>query len=105
MSEEGKTLRLVMHCYGYSPELAKEYVKLGAYIGVGGVLTFKNAKKLREAVEYLPLSALVLETDAPYLTPRNVPGLPRTNVPANIRYVAETLASIVSASAVMTGAE
>lgn len=59
----------VIHCYSYSPELAKEFIKMGYYIGVGGVLTFKNAKKLKETVEQIPLSKILIETDSPYLAP------------------------------------
>lgn len=59
----------VVHCYSYSAELAKEYVKLGYYIGVGGVVTFKNAKKLKETVRQIPLERIVVETDCPYLAP------------------------------------
>ena len=65
----GKLQGGVIHCYSYSPEQAKEYVKMGYYIGVGGVVTFKNAKKLKETVEVCPLEKLVLETDCPYLAP------------------------------------
>ena len=60
---------LVMHCYSYSPEMAKEYLKMGYYLGIGGVVTFKNAKKLKETVALAPLSQLLTETDCPYLTP------------------------------------
>ena len=59
----------VIHCYSYSAELAKEFVKMGYYIGVGGVVTFKNAKKLKETVEQIPLSKILIETDAPYMAP------------------------------------
>jgi len=59
----------VIHCYSYSKELAQEFVKMGYYIGVGGVVTFKNAKKLKETVEALPLERLLLETDCPYMAP------------------------------------
>lgn len=59
----------VIHCFSYSPEVALEYVKMGFYIGVGGVVTFKNGKKLRKTVENIPLSYIVLETDCPYLAP------------------------------------
>ena len=57
------------HCYSYSKELAQEFVKMGYYIGVGGVVTFKNAKKLKETVEALPLERILLETDCPYMAP------------------------------------
>lgn len=59
----------VIHCYSYSKELAQEFVKMGYYIGVGGVVTFKNAKKLKETVETLPLERILLETDCPYMAP------------------------------------
>ena len=59
----------VIHCYSYSPEIAMEYVKMGYYIGVGGVVTFKNAKKLVQTVERIPLTHLLLETDCPYMAP------------------------------------
>ncbi len=59
----------VIHCYSYSKELAREFVKMGYYIGVGGVVTFKNAKKLKETVEDIPLERILLETDCPYMAP------------------------------------
>jgi TatD DNase family protein len=65
---------------------------MGFYFGIGGVLTFKNAKKLKEAVEYLPMDRIVLETDSPYLAP--VPFRGKRNSSLNIPYVIETLAQI-----------
>ena len=65
----GRKLRADMHCYSYSPEQAEEYLKMGLYFGIGGVLTFKNAKKLREVVDLVPAENLLLETDCPYLAP------------------------------------
>ncbi len=59
----------VVHCFSYSAEMAEEYVKMGFFIGVGGVVTFKNGKKLKEVVRRIPLSSIVLETDCPYLAP------------------------------------
>lgn len=59
----------VIHCFSYSKELALQYADMGFYIGVGGVITFDNAKKLVEAVQAVPLEKIVLETDAPYLSP------------------------------------
>ena len=59
----------VVHCFSYSKEMAEEYLKMGFYIGVGGVVTFNNAKKLKEAVEFLPMDKILLETDSPYLSP------------------------------------
>lgn len=64
-----KGIRGVIHCYSYSPEMAREYVKLGFYIGVGGVVTFKNGKKLKETVKQIPLSRILVETDCPYMAP------------------------------------
>lgn len=59
----------VVHCYSYSLEMAKQYLDLGFYLGIGGIVTFSNAKKLKEVVAYAPLQQLLLETDAPYLAP------------------------------------
>ena len=59
----------IIHCYSYSVEQAREYVKMGFMIGVGGVITFKNSRRLRETVEQIPLENIVLETDCPYLAP------------------------------------
>ncbi len=59
----------VVHCFSGSAEMAREIIKLGMYIGIGGVVTFKNARKTVEVVEALPLDRLLLETDAPYLSP------------------------------------
>ena len=64
-----KDLPGVIHCYSYSPEMAREYVKRGWYIGVGGVVTFKNAKSLVNTVEEIEIEKLLLETDSPYLAP------------------------------------
>lgn len=59
----------VIHCYSYTKELARDFLNMGFYFGIGGVITFKNARKLKAAVEYIPLENIVLETDSPYLTP------------------------------------
>lgn len=82
----------VIHCYSYSVEQAREYLNMGYYIGIGGVVTFKNAKKLKEVAEYTPLSQIVLETDCPYLAPTPFRG--KRNDSSKLRYVAEELASI-----------
>ena len=92
MKEHGQGLRGVIHCYSYSKEQAKEYVKIGYYIGVGGVVTFKNARKLKETVEEIPLTSIVLETDCPYLAP--VPFRGKRNNSSYIKYVAEEIAEI-----------
>lgn len=59
----------VIHCFSYGVEIAREYLDMGFYLGVGGVLTFKNAKKLKEVVAYMPMDRLLLETDCPYMAP------------------------------------
>ena len=82
----------VVHCFSGSAEMAKEIVKLGMYIGTGGAVTFKNAKKPVEVVEYLPLDRLLLETDAPYMTP--VPFRGQRCDSAHIAFTAEKIAEI-----------
>ncbi|MDO4788517.1 MAG: TatD family hydrolase [Johnsonella sp.] len=67
--ENAKDVGGVMHCYAYGPDMAKEFMKLDFFFGIGGVSTFKNAKKLIEVIEYLPMEKIVLETDCPYLAP------------------------------------
>lgn len=87
----------VIHCYSYSPELAKEFVKLGYYIGVGGVVTFKNAKKLKDTVRQIPLERLLLETDCPYMAPE--PHRGERNQSAYLSHVAEKIAELRGISA------
>ena len=87
----------VIHCYSYSPEMAQEYVKMGYFIGVGGVVTFKNAKKLKETVKEIPLESIVLETDCPYLAPEPFRG--KRNCSLYISYVAEKIAELKGISA------
>lgn len=82
----------VIHCYSYSPEMAKEYVDMGFYIGVGGVVTFKNAKKLKRTVEEIPFEKLVLETDCPYMAPEPHRGI--RNDSSMLRYVADKIAEL-----------
>lgn len=82
----------VIHCFSYSVEMAREYLNRGFYLGIGGVLTFNNAKKLREVAEYAPLEQLVIETDCPYLAP--VPNRGKRNSSLNLPYVLEKLAEI-----------
>lgn len=92
MKEYGADLDGVIHCYSYSREMAEEYVKMGFFIGVGGVVTFKNARRLKETVKAIPLTSIVLETDCPYLAPEPYRG--RRNHSALLRYVAEEIARI-----------
>ena len=82
----------VIHCYSGSVEMAREYVKLGYYLGIGGVVTFKNSKVLKRVVEEIPLSHLVLETDCPYLSP--VPYRGKRNSSDRLTYVAAAIASL-----------
>lgn len=82
----------VIHCYSYTKETAKAFLDMGFYFGIGGVLTFKNAKKLKEAVEYIPMDRIVLETDCPYLAPE--PNRGKRNSSLNLPYVAAALAQV-----------
>ena len=82
----------VIHCFSYTKEMAREYLNMGFYLGIGGVVTFKNAKKLKEVVEYMPMEQMVLETDCPYLSP--VPNRGKRNSSLNLPYVVEEVARI-----------
>lgn len=86
----------IIHCFSYGVEMAKEYLNMGYYLGIGGVVTFKNGKKLKEVVEYAPLDQLVLETDSPYLAP--VPFRGQRNCSSCLTYVAEEIAGIKQVS-------
>ncbi len=88
----GKPLKAVMHCYSYEKEQALMYAEMGLYIGVGGVLTFKNGRKLREAVGAIPMDRILLETDCPYLSPEPYRG--SRNDSTNIKYVVAGLAEL-----------
>ena len=85
-------VKAVMHCYSYSVEHAAEYLKLGLMFGIGGVVTFKNAKKLNEVVDMLPLDHILLETDCPYMAPDPFRG--KRNNSGYLTYVAEKIAQI-----------
>ncbi len=82
----------VIHCFSYSPELAQEYVKMGYYIGIGGVVTFKNSRKLKETAANVPLERILLETDCPYLAPE--PNRGKRNSSLNLPYVAKEIAAL-----------
>lgn len=82
----------VIHCFSYSAEMAREFLTMGFYLGIGGVVTFKNARKLKEVVEYMPMDQMVLETDCPYLAP--VPNRGKRNSSLNLPYVVEEVARI-----------
>lgn len=84
--------RGVIHCYGGSLEMAREFVKLGYFLGIGGVVTFKNAKEIIKVVEEIDPRFLLTETDSPYLTP--VPHRGEINIPGYTKYVLEKIAEI-----------
>lgn len=85
-----------IHCFNSSLEMAREFIKIGYKIGVGGVLTFKNSKKLQEIVKDIDLKDILLETDSPYLTPEPYRG--QKNKPSNVYYVALKLAELKNLS-------
>ena len=82
----------IMHCYSYSSQMADKFIDLGFYIGVGGVVTFKNGKKLREVVEHVPMDRIVVETDSPYMAP--VPNRGKRNSSEYLPYIIEAIAGI-----------
>lgn len=82
----------VIHCYSYSSEMAKEYIQMGYVIGVGGVVTFKNGKKLKETVAEIPIEKIVIETDCPYMAPE--PHRGSRNSSLYLPYVVEQIAQI-----------
>ena len=82
----------VIHCYSYSREMAVEFVKMGFHIGVGGVVTFSNSKRIKKVVQDIPIENIVLETDAPYLAP--VPFRGKRNTSALLPYVVEAIAEL-----------
>ena len=84
--------KAVLHCYSGSYELAKEFIKLGYYISIGGPVTFKNAKEPLEVAKNIPLDRLLIETDSPYLTP--VPNRGKRNEPSNVVYTAKKIMEI-----------
>lgn len=83
---------VIFHCFSGNIDFAKKCVEKGYYIAIGGVVTFKNAKELKEVAANIPLENLLLETDAPYLAP--VPFRGKTNSPAYLKYVAEEIAKL-----------
>lgn len=82
----------VIHCFSYGTDMAREYLNMGFYLGIGGVVTFANAKKLKEVVKYMPMDRLVLETDCPYLSP--VPNRGKRNSSLNLPYVVEAVSQL-----------
>lgn len=92
LKEYNKGSKIVMHCFSGSIEFARECIKEGWYLALGGVVTFKNAIKMKEVATNIPLGKLLLETDAPYLTP--VPYRGKENQPAYTKFVAEEIAKL-----------
>lgn len=82
----------VVHCFSYTKETAEIFLKMGFFIGIGGVVTFKNAKKLKEAVEYIPMERIVVETDSPYLAPE--PNRGKRNDSSKLPFVISEIARI-----------
>ena len=91
-AEKAEEIGGVIHCFSYGTEMAREYLNMGFYLGIGGVVTFNNGRKLKEVVEYMPLDRIVLETDCPYLSP--VPNRGKRNSSLNLPYVAEAISQI-----------
>lgn len=85
-------LKVDIHCFGYSLEIAKECIKRGYRLGIGGVLTFKNSKKMVEIVSNIPIENILLETDSPYLTPEPFRG--KKNEPFYLSYVIDKISEI-----------
>lgn len=82
----------VIHCFSYSSEIARQYLEQGFFLGIGGVVTFDNARKLKEVVQMAPLEQLVLETDCPYLTP--TPHRGKRNDSGYLTHVVDTVATL-----------
>lgn len=80
----------VIHCFSYTKEIAREYLEMGYHFGIGGVITFQNAKKLKEAVQYIPMDRILLETDSPYLAPEPHRGCRNSSL--NLPYVVQEIA-------------
>ena len=89
---ENGGLRGVLHAFSGSPEIAREYIKLGFLISIGGPLTFKNARVTKEVAKEIDLAHMIIETDSPYLTP--TPNRGKRNQPMYVKYVAEEIAKI-----------
>lgn len=82
----------VIHCYSGSVEMARDYLNMGYYIGIGGVVTFKNARVMKEVAEYVPLERIVVETDCPYLSP--APNRGKRNSSLYLPLIIEAIAEI-----------
>ena len=86
----------IMHCYSGSVEMAKKFVEIGFFLGIGGISTFKNSRKVVEVIKNIPIEYILLETDCPYLTPE--PNRGKTNESSNIFYIAQKIAKIKNIS-------
>ncbi len=90
--QEYKLSNVIFHCFSGNSNFAKRCIDKGYYIGIGGVVTFKNAKDLKESAKIIPIDRILLETDAPYLAP--VPYRGKINTPAYLKYIAKEIANI-----------
>lgn len=95
-AENASDLGGVIHCFSYPLEIAREFLNMGFYLGIGGVLTFNNAKKLKEVVSYMPMDRIVLETDCPYLSP--APNRGKRNSSLNLPYVIKAISELKNIS-------
>lgn len=109
LKEHGKGVRGVFHCFSGDMEMMEEALEMGLYISFSGVITFKKAENLIEIIKHIPLNRLLVETDAPYLTPNPYRG--KRNEPAYVRHTADKIAEVKgisieeTASAIMNNAE
>ncbi|MDU2673869.1 MAG: TatD family hydrolase [Clostridium sp.] len=101
--KEYPSVKGIVHCFSGSVEFAKECVKLGYYIGITGVVTFKNAKKIIEVVDAIPLDRLLVETDCPYMAP--IPNRGKRNKSDYIEYIIEQVAEIKKIDPISTNME
>ena len=90
--KEYQDLKIVMHCYSSSLEVARDLIKMNVKLGIGGVVTFKNGVKLKEVVQNVPIENLLLETDSPYMSPEPLRG--KQNKPYNCYLIAEKIAEL-----------
>lgn len=91
-SENARDVGGIVHCFSGSCEMARDVLNLGMYVGIGGTVSFKNARKIKEVAEYVPIETIVLETDAPYLAPEPFRG--KRNSSDLIKYVIEEISRI-----------
>ncbi len=91
-AENAEKVGGIIHCFSYSVEVARQFLDAGFYIGVGGVVTFKNGRKLKEVVEYTPLERIMTETDSPYMAP--VPNRGKRNTSEYLPYIIREIADI-----------